>query len=331
MLSYEDLSYLNVTPQRWVDTQMTTPDPLDKSNESRFSVSRLWVEKTTGKHNQDVVAMFNGKKGRGKSNCTLSLGYWCSVRTAEVLGGQPSDYFSIDNVAIMNIDKLIDCLTQEAKNQIIIGDDNGTVHGARQYKGEMNQYVNNILVTMRPQHNIYMVSAPDQGHVDKQEREIGEYMIQMEHNPAAMDSGFSIYKFKIRDQDTTTNKSFYRYPYWRGEKVLRCVSLRAPKALEDEYDKEREKAMRRLQANKEEMKKNMSGENQHEKTESRNKERKETMTQIALTAVDEFERLKSEGKSTYEICEYLGISTRTLTNYKQIVKAYKKREAEEEI
>ena len=73
-----------------------TADPHDPRNKELFSLSAHFCEITCGPYKQDVMANFAGKKGTGKSYGSLKIAYETSVRKAEILGGQPSDYFDVE-------------------------------------------------------------------------------------------------------------------------------------------------------------------------------------------------------------------------------------------
>ena len=256
----EDLSYLGIRVKPWEDMRIASPDPEDPRNANRFRLSKYWAHIICSRYNQDVIANIDGPKGTGKSNFSLSVCYRGAIETAIIRDNDPKqweNYFGIRNVAIMDVEKQIDILTQEGMNQWVISDDGGTSHGARQFRSEENQYINNLLVTMRPKHYVYLTSSPDQGHLDKQEREIGEYKVELLRDRAAMEFGFTPFKLKKRSKDTNSGQIRFKYLFWQDMKVVRCLSVRAPRFLEEEYDKERDKAMLRLQeARKEEKSKN---------------------------------------------------------------------------
>lgn len=250
IITDDELAYIKVHP-RTSKANEPIIDLTDQVND-RFSISKYWVSITTGKYNQDVTCLINGIKGSGKSNFMLSEGWRCAERTAEILGGQPSDYFSIDNICIMDPESIVEILTKPEKNQIIGLDDSGTINGARSFRTELNQWINKIMITNRPQHNITMMTTPDQGHVDIQAREIGGYYIEMVPNPQFRARGYSILKFFKREKNYRTGKTLSKYMYshnnknWHEAKIIRCIVPRAPKWLEDEYDEKREIYMRKI-------------------------------------------------------------------------------------
>lgn len=247
ILSDDDLAFVGVRRQKIRPANAPIIlDPDDPANADRFSISKHWVSITTGPNNQDVTCLINGIKGSGKSNFMLAEGWRCAERTAEILGGHPSDYFCIDNVCIMDPDLIFDVLTKPEKNQVIGLDDTGTINGARAFRTDLNQWVNNILITNRPQHNITLMTTPDQGHVDKQAREIGNYYIEMVPHPALRSRGYGLLKFFRREKNYRTGKTLWKYLHWNDAKIVRCICPRAPKWLEEEYDKKRELSMRKV-------------------------------------------------------------------------------------
>lgn len=220
-------------------------DP-DKLPIDVFSVSKYLVDRVTGIHNQDVSIMINGDKGTGKSNLSLSLGHHCAVLLAKKLGGHWSDYFSVDNMAIMDTGKLIDLFDSDKTNQVIVSDDGGINNDSHKFMSNQSIDIVHMIVATRPKHNIYIITAPDQQDVNKTERNTADFLIQMVDNGRAMNNNFTVFKFKKRVRDTTTGKKYYKYLYFNDAKILRCVCPRAPPCLEMQYDKLRAVQMKKL-------------------------------------------------------------------------------------
>lgn len=255
-LTDEDLIFLGIKKRPWNDTTVLNPDPAAPENADRFSLSAHFVGISCGGYNQDVMCNMAGKKGTGKSWGSLSLAYECSKRIAEIKGGQWSDYFSMDNVAIMNADKMIDILTSKDRNQVIISDDSGTIQGSRKFRSDDNQLMNDVFVVNRTLNNIYLSSAPESTMVDKQARSLPEHQLDFIKNEALLSKGYSIAKYFGKITNPKTSDSYYQYHYWKNEKVLRIIFSRPPKFLTDEYDKMREEGMHLKQQQLKEAKEN---------------------------------------------------------------------------
>ena len=240
-LTDEDRSFVGLGRVKWEAERMKNINPDAPENSDRFSISKHWVSIVTSGFNQDINCLINGRKGWGKSNFMLAELRRCADMLANRLGGQSDDYFTVDrNMCIMDQDTIIETLTNPEKYQCIGLDDAGTINGARLFRTGLNQWVNNIMVTNRPQHNIVIQSAPDQGHIDKQAREIGDYYIEMQENKACRAHNFNLLKFFIREKHYRKGIGIFRYPRWYGEVVSLIVVERAKKKDEEEYDKKRE-------------------------------------------------------------------------------------------
>lgn len=248
----DELKALKITSKLYRDTKLTSRDPFDESNAERFSLSAYWVGITTGDYNSDVAANFTGKKGSGKSYSCLEIARMCAIRTSIKLnnddGAAWKDYFDVErNVAVMDAEKLMEILTSNEKYQVIIGDDVGTIQGARQYRSEQNQAMNNVFVVNRTLRNIYMSSAPETKHVDRQARDLPEHQLDFQRNDALMSIGFACAKLFTKVTDPKTSESYHKYHYWRTAKVARILIPKPPKEMCDEYDRIREIGKNKIQ------------------------------------------------------------------------------------
>ena len=248
-LDDEDLEFLGIKERAWVVKSPPTADPHDPRNKELFSLSAHFCEITCGPYKQDVMANFAGKKGTGKSYGSLKIAYETSVRKAEILGGQPSDYFDVErNVAVMDAEKMIDILTSDAKHQTIISDDSGTIQGARKYHSEENQLLNDVFVVNRTLYNTYLSSAPETKHVDRQARDLPEHQLEFVRNRPGMTKGWTTCKYFEKITDAKTSNSKFRLHYWRNAKVVRLIIDKPPQKMIEEYDKLREEGMKKKQA-----------------------------------------------------------------------------------
>lgn len=254
----DDLSFVGAKIRPLQNKRVTSLDSFSESNKDRFSLSAHFVGMTCGPYNLDVMCNAAGKKGSGKSYSTIELARCCAVRTAEKLDNDPGkwkDYFDVErNMAIMDTDKMIDILTANEKHQIIISDDSGTIQGARKFRSDDNQLINNVFVVNRTLNCIYFSSAPESKHVDRQARDLPEHQLDFVRNFAGLSHGFATCKYFEKVTDPKTSVSYHQYHYWKNEKVLRCVIQKPPKELAEEYDKLRDKGRIRIQNQLKEMK-----------------------------------------------------------------------------
>lgn len=244
-ITEKDLEFVGIKKKPWIEPPVDTVDPFSPKNKERFSLSAYFTHITCGPYNQDVMANAAGKKGAGKSYSTIELARCCAVRTAISLDNDESkwkDYFDVErNMAVMDMDKMIDILTSNDHHQVIISDDAGTIIGARKWHSEDNQLVNDVLVVNRTNNNIYFSSAPESNHQDKQSRNLPEHQIDFVKNEAGMSCGWATAKYFEKVTDPKTSESYHQYHWWKNAQVLRIVVDKPPKSLTDEYDKLREK------------------------------------------------------------------------------------------
>lgn len=321
----EDCEYVKLIKRPWCDTAIQNIDPFAEINKDRFSLSAHFVDITCGKYNQDVMAVLSGKKGAGKSYSTITIAYNCAKRTAIKLDNDVSkwkDYFDVErNMAVMDSDKMVDILTSKEKHQVIISDDSGVVNGARKFMSEENQLINNVMVVNRTLNNIYLSSAPESKHIDRQARDLPEHQIDFIRNRAGMATGFATCKYFEKITNPKTSESYYQYPYWRNMKILRCVIEKPPKELSDEYDRLREigrdKKQAELRAKKEERmakKEESSTPTKKEMTANQKKsERAKEKAEMAQTMVDE---LRYQGYTLKDALKTLKINYNTWKSWK---------------
>lgn len=323
-LTDEDLSFVGLGRAKWEAERMTNIDPDAPENADRFSISKHWTYIVTGPYNQDVNCLINGRKGRGKSNFMLAELRRCADMLAERLGGQSDDYFTVErNMCIMDPDTIIETLTNPEKYQCIGLDDTGTINGARAFRTDLNQWVNNIMVTNRPQHNIVIQSAPDQGHIDKQAREIGDYYIEMQGNEACRAHGFNVLKFFAREKLYRTGTGMFKYPHWNDETVALIVAGRAKKEDEEAYDKKRDVYMKKCWEQgpnrKDKLTDVMSTQEQREygKNETLKRKMREDRQRRAAAAEAEYDKLKQTTDLKHrEILAKIGVAYSTWDSWK---------------
>ena len=318
-LTDDDLAFVGLGKTKWEAERMTNTDPDAPENSDRFSISKHWVSIVTGEYNQDINCLINGRKGCGKSNFMLAELRRCANMLAEQLGGQSDDYFTVErNMCIMDQDTIIETLTNSEKYQCIGLDDTGTINSARLFRTYLNQWVNNILITNRPQHNIVIQSAPDQGHIDKQAREIGDYYIEMQLNNACRAHNLNLLKFFIREKQYRTGVGIFRYPHWNDEVVNLIIAERAKKEDEEAYDKKRDIYMKKCWERgfnkKDKLTDLMSSQELQvfEENKTWNQQRKEDQQRRAAEAELEYDRIKQITNLNHqEILTKIGVSIST--------------------
>ena len=251
IITEKDLLRLKIEPKS-VDSEaarIVSLDPQDPVNMRRFSLSKHWVQIILSRHNQDVGCLVNGNKGTGKSNFGLAVLWECAVLLTRHYGeSDPRDRFNIDRCAIMDDDESIDLLKEgndRTSNPLTLLDDYGKTARARKWQSKTNEVTNDIQDMNRTLNGITVMNTVDQNRIDKYQREIGRWYVESVFNPAAMEHGFTLMKVMVRVKNFRTREEYFQYPYYRDCQVQRIAVKRAPKWLEDEYDKKRERNEKR--------------------------------------------------------------------------------------
>jgi hypothetical protein len=125
-----------------------------------YSLDEQFSKRVAGRHNKNVLFVLFGEMGSGKSMALLSLALSCARWLAAIIGGKESDYFTFDNVAIIDPDTLSEKLENLKKWNIYILDDFGAAFDARSFMSKDNKSLSHILQTCRTTNNIILVSAP---------------------------------------------------------------------------------------------------------------------------------------------------------------------------
>jgi DNA polymerase III delta prime subunit len=80
----------------------------DSNSDAKYpSFAEIFADRVYGGHNQNAILLFSGKPRMGKSLAALRLAFDCSLYFAEKLGGYPTDYFILNNVAILTAEETI--------------------------------------------------------------------------------------------------------------------------------------------------------------------------------------------------------------------------------
>lgn len=153
-----------------------------KSNKDfkTLSFAEIVCDKICSGYDQHIIMLIEGKTGDGKSNASLDLAYNVSLLMADRLGGVPSDYFTIDNIAILTGEEVLRIAQNIKPHGIYILDDVGAEGlSARNWQSDINEVMTKILQTFRTNENLLIMTVPDRGFVDKIARNLLHYKIVM--------------------------------------------------------------------------------------------------------------------------------------------------------
>lgn len=209
-------------------------------------ISELFGSVISSKHHQHLIVMIIGKTGMGKSNAALDVAYKTSQYVAENIGGVPEDYFTMDNVAIISMDSIIDVMKNLKYRNIYVLDDIGTGWNARDFAKKSNKIMNNIVQTFRKYETLLILTLPDTFLIDSVPRNLLHYQIEMYKQ--RFDEGYSIGKISKVVRMHRMNKNYYPFPVINGVKYVNCKFERAPEHIINVYDDKRTKVQEEEQS-----------------------------------------------------------------------------------
>jgi hypothetical protein len=205
-----------------------------------------------GESKQDFSYMMDGDKGTGKSYSSAYFGGRFAMTMAEIYGGEPIDYFTIDNCCLLEDTKEIVNLLQKAKHkQYITIDDAGIAVGARDFAEQKNKNFNKIHATCRTKRWCLGLNVPVGTHLDLQIREV--VTAKMNAYRSFHTAGFNLIKINSSSMRVHLNQKHpqeKRYSF-HGKKFDYWVAY-SPDILPDykgfskEYDKRRDASTDRV-------------------------------------------------------------------------------------
>jgi len=204
------------------------------------SIGKFFGEKITSKHNQHVLLNLIGKTGMGKSNAAMRIGEEVARYIANVKGGDPSQYFNINNIAIMRLDSIIPIIEDLDQKQynVVILDDIGASYSARDFNKTINKNVNKIFQTFRDTNTMLILTMPDTFLIDKVARKLAHYQIEIFES--RHDEGISVGKlFEVIEQYRRGGQPHYHFVVYNGIKYPKIIFKRASDLLVNEYEKKR--------------------------------------------------------------------------------------------
>ena len=229
----------------WAQDIVTNKKPIPRSPFCMWAAERV-----TSKDKQDLTIFISARKGKGKSYTALYLATRIADEIAEILGGSPSDYFTIENCALlMDSSKITHLLASKGKHQVLVIDDAGVGANNREFLSRGNINFNKIMMTCRTKRWIVIFTSVLKSHVDLNIREMSDVLINI--YKSFHSGGFNICKAKSSDViELPNNKNITiskRLVFGKKDKKIDFwVSFAPDKKLVDEYDKQRDIAADRI-------------------------------------------------------------------------------------
>lgn len=209
------------------------------------SISRRLAEIITSPYNDQATILINGNRGSGKSFLGLDIATKTAQEIAKIKGGNPSKYFSLDNVAIIKLDRVLDVMGNLTQYGIYFLDDIGVGYSAREWRSDKNIRMNKIIQTFRTDNVLTLLSVPDKGLIDKVPREMVDKYIETNKGSNIYSQGLNIVKVFNIEKLLRDNKMLEILPVVEHKNQMhqyaRYVTRRPPPDLTQEYERQRKK------------------------------------------------------------------------------------------
>ena len=239
-------------------------------NADLLTMGKFFGDIITSTHNQHALINIIGKTGMGKSNASMYIGLSVAEYIAKKMGGKPSDYFNIDNIAIMKLDSIIPIMEDLDKKRynVIILDDIGASYSARDFQKSINKNINKIFQTFRDTNTLVILTMPDTFLIDKVARKLAHFQIELVEK--RHDQGVSIGKLvQLVEQYRGSGKTHYHFIVdANGVKYPRVIFKRVHHELADQYEKKREEIRKDMMANSIQAIRNCGSEGDEEESKS---------------------------------------------------------------
>jgi len=234
--------------------------------------------------------MIVGEAGSGKSYAGLTLAIETATKVAEMLGkGTWRKYFNLKKtLAVINRDEIERVMEDPPMHAILLLDDVGVGWNARKYKDSFNMWLNDIIQTFRPNHNLVILTMQSDFLIDKVPRSLAHYFIEMDQ--MYFELGITVAKvFKIKLKHRR-GKVFHIYPEQYNKRYVRYVFFKPPDNIAKKYEAIRAKQLKRMKEEKKQQR-------EEEKKKSTKKQNLEELL------VDVWAELKQKGYSYREIAK----------------------------
>ncbi len=158
-----------------------------------------WIRKRIA-HNMDVLGLFVGPRGSGKSYCALELAYNCDSTF-----NQDRVMFDVTNF----VDYVVDGNLKKGNSVIL--DDAGVFMNARDWQTVQNKAISIVAQSFRYRNLITFITVPKWNYIDAQTRGLINIFFE-----ATKEQG--VFKIKLPDPN----------PYRRGEDFLKYPTVQVP-------------------------------------------------------------------------------------------------------
>ena len=226
------------------------------------SISKTLANIVTSKFNDQVTILINGNRGSGKSYLCLDLACKTAIEIGKITGKPAGNYFpnSLDNMAIIRLDRVIDVMANLQQYGVYVLDDIGVGYSNREWRSDKNQRMNKVLQTFRTDNVVTILSVPDKGMIDKVPREMIDKYIETNKENNMYSLGLNLVKVfnserLLRDEKTLEILPLVEH-MGKLNKYAKYVARKPPVDIAERYDVLRKQIARDLRAEESEALKN---------------------------------------------------------------------------
>jgi ABC-type dipeptide/oligopeptide/nickel transport system ATPase component len=223
--------------------------PRDPAN--RNQIANEIARAITSKYNQHITLLIVGQPGSGKSWAAMDLAYQAAYAVSRIVDGKYAPdgtwqkYFSIDNMAIVTLDRVTNLMKHMRQYGIYILDDIGVGYSARDWQKSKNRKLNEIIQTFRTSNNCTIFTVPDRFLIDKVPRSLVEKYMEFEKSEQLFNKrggyeSVNVYKYFNITSMKRDNKQFFTYlkdTLDGSNQYVRHIANKPPARLTIPYEK----------------------------------------------------------------------------------------------
>lgn len=214
---------------------------------SDFSIGKKFGKIVTSKSNQATSCMTVGPTGSSKSMSNISIGVNAALEIAKRTKGKWTDYFNLDNIAVVDKEEIFRVMEIEKKHSVKLLDDVGIAWGSRKWQSSMNSVFNDITQTMRTANEVLLITIPDTFLLDKIPRSLVHHFIEMSRQSQTnFDKGVAIGKFFQVVRKSKEGQTWYQYENIMNRSYRRVMFKLAPADIVGPYEALRKSAAEKL-------------------------------------------------------------------------------------
>lgn len=200
--------------------------------------------------NQHAMVKVLGASGTGKSWAAIILAIETSKEVARIMGGKPEDYFNVkEHLATIGKEDIKRIMTNPKKCTILLLDDVAISYNARKFQDEFNIFINDLLQSFRPNHNLVIMTMQSDFLIDKVGRVLAHYTIIMDQ--AYFSLGITTAKvFKNVIQHLKKGEVYQQFLVEKNIKYVRHIFSAPDKDITNFYEEERARQLKKLKDDK---------------------------------------------------------------------------------